>query len=172
MTYKDILNKMTVSDLKALIKKYMSHVKITVTGKKKDELIKHILKHTKLDRDNNIVLEPGDALKLSEKHLHHKSSKSKQFSTEKKLVTLIKEWDIHNDISSGKKPGDEQVAIEKMYQIQKKIGKELRMIDDYDLFEKIKDMISKRHELYINQLSRIGDVYRNHQEWRANGTNY
>lgn len=46
--YKNMLKKLNVKDLKHFISVYMSHVKIKVSGKKKQELIEHILTHTDL----------------------------------------------------------------------------------------------------------------------------
>ena len=67
--YEKLLHSLTVLELKQIIKRYISHVKITVTGKKKTELIKHIMWHTKLDKDNNIVTTPATTFVYDLNHL-------------------------------------------------------------------------------------------------------
>jgi hypothetical protein len=46
--YRDFLNKMSVSDIKKLIKAYMADVKITMSKKNKKQLIDILLEHTDL----------------------------------------------------------------------------------------------------------------------------
>ena len=46
--YKQLLSKMSVKDLKSLVRAYMADVKITMTKKKKHELIEILLDHTEL----------------------------------------------------------------------------------------------------------------------------
>jgi hypothetical protein len=53
--YQKKLENLTVPALKQIIKTYMQHVKITVSKKKKSELITHLMEHTKLE-NNKIVL--------------------------------------------------------------------------------------------------------------------
>jgi len=53
--YKELLNVLTVKQLKTLIRDYMNHMKITVSKKKKNELISHLLEHTEI-RNEKIVL--------------------------------------------------------------------------------------------------------------------
>ncbi len=55
--YEEHLKKCNIQTLKQIIKKYMTHVKILVTGKSKGVLIQHILQHTKLI-DGRIYLKP------------------------------------------------------------------------------------------------------------------
>ena len=52
MSYKDYLNSKNVAFLKDIIRNYMGHVKITVSGKKKSELIDHIIAHTDYQNGN------------------------------------------------------------------------------------------------------------------------
>ena len=53
--YRELLNVLTVKQLKVLIRDYMNHLKIIVKKKKKDELIFNLLQHTEL-RNEKIVL--------------------------------------------------------------------------------------------------------------------
>jgi hypothetical protein len=55
MEYENMLKKLSIKDLKSLIKTYMKEIKITITGKKKKELVEHILKHTEF-KNNKITL--------------------------------------------------------------------------------------------------------------------
>jgi Glu-tRNA(Gln) amidotransferase subunit E-like FAD-binding protein len=55
MKYDFYLNKLTVKELKDIIKKYKLHVLFTMSGKKKSELVNHLLDHTDLI-GNEIVL--------------------------------------------------------------------------------------------------------------------
>jgi hypothetical protein len=57
--YKKMLNSLDILSLKSFIRKYMSHVKILVSKKKKEELIEHIMKHTEL-RNGKVVLKSGE----------------------------------------------------------------------------------------------------------------
>ena len=47
--YQKVLNSLTVKDLKQIIRDYMSHLKITMSKKTKDQLITHILEHTDIN---------------------------------------------------------------------------------------------------------------------------
>lgn len=53
--YKNFLNSLSLNAIKKFIKTYMAHVKIVMTRKGKDELIKHIMKHTQLKGDKIVL---------------------------------------------------------------------------------------------------------------------
>lgn len=53
--YDALLNKLKVKELKELIKAHITHVKVNVSKKKKEDLIKDLKKHTKYV-NNEIVL--------------------------------------------------------------------------------------------------------------------
>ena len=55
MKYDLFLNKMKVDELKDIIRKYKLHVTFSMSGKKKQELINHLVNHTDLV-NNEIVL--------------------------------------------------------------------------------------------------------------------
>jgi hypothetical protein len=55
MEYENMLKKLSIKDLKSLIKTYMKEIKITITGKKKKELVQHILNNTEF-KNNKITL--------------------------------------------------------------------------------------------------------------------
>ena len=60
MSYKDYLNSKNVAFLKDIIRNYMGHVKITVSGKKKSELIDHIIAHT--DYQNGSIISKASSI--------------------------------------------------------------------------------------------------------------
>jgi len=53
--YKYFLECLRVNDLKDIIRRYMKHVNISYSGKKKNELISHIMEHTKLEKNKIVV---------------------------------------------------------------------------------------------------------------------
>jgi hypothetical protein len=75
--YRNLLNLLDISSLKAFVKKYMTHVKILVSKKKKEELIEHIMEHTEL-RDGKVFL------KLGEFDIPYKVAKEKKKEEPKK----------------------------------------------------------------------------------------
>ena len=77
--YKKLLNALTLTNIKALVRTYISHVKFTVAKKTKDELIEHIMKHTELvDGKVKTKLISFDMVKNKEKVKKEKVVKEKK----------------------------------------------------------------------------------------------
>jgi hypothetical protein len=88
MEYENMLNKFSVLELKGIIKTYMAEVKIVMTGKKKSQLIEHILKHTEL-KDGKIVLK-SKSLELPEPKKQDKKEAVKLEAVKAEKVELKK----------------------------------------------------------------------------------
>ena len=52
--YQNVLNSLTVKELKQIIRDYMSHLRITMSKKSKQQLIDHIIEHTKINDKGEI----------------------------------------------------------------------------------------------------------------------
>ena len=76
-SYDALLNKLKVNELKELIKAHITHVKVHVSKKKKEDLIKELKKHTKYV-NNEIVLKESSAKKSKKKEVceHEESEMS------------------------------------------------------------------------------------------------
>jgi hypothetical protein len=57
--YKEFLNGKKMSELKNMITTVVKHVRFTLTGKKKAELIDHLMEHTRYDTKANSVILMG-----------------------------------------------------------------------------------------------------------------
>jgi hypothetical protein len=57
--YKEYLNTKKMSELKNMITTVVKHVRFTLSGKKKEELINHLMEHTRLDTKSNSVILMG-----------------------------------------------------------------------------------------------------------------
>lgn len=66
--YKEYLKGKKMSELKNMITTIVKHVRFTLTGKRKDELISHLMEHTRLDTNSNSVILMGklDTVNLPE----------------------------------------------------------------------------------------------------------
>ena len=82
MDYENFLKTLSVRELKTLIKKYTSHVKILVTGKTKPQLIEHLLTHTEL-KENKVVTKKINIGDLPQKQKKEETKKD-EFSNEYK----------------------------------------------------------------------------------------
>jgi len=82
--YKKLLNALTLTNIKALVRTYISHVKFTVAKKTKDELIEHVMKHTELV-DGKVKTKPisFDMVKNKEKVKKEKVVKEKKEKAKK-----------------------------------------------------------------------------------------
>ena len=104
--YEEHLKRCTVTTLKNIIKKYMTHVKILVTGKSKSTLIQHILQHTKLV-NGSIYLKPtnfdvpGLTDQKPKKEIKEKKQKKKE--PEQKKVEKIPDKKVFKEIDSNKR---------------------------------------------------------------------
>jgi hypothetical protein len=89
--YKKLLNALTLTNIKALVRTYISHVKIVMSKKSKDELIEHIMKHTELV-DGKIKTKPisFDMVKNKEKVVKEKKEKPKKDDEKPKKVVKEK----------------------------------------------------------------------------------
>jgi len=57
--YKEYLNTKKMSELKNMITTIVKHVRFTLSGKKKEELVNHLVAHTRLDTKTNSVILMG-----------------------------------------------------------------------------------------------------------------
>ena len=88
MDYENFLKTLSIKELKTLIKKYTSHVKILVTGKTKSQLIEHLLMHTEL-KNNKVVtkkIDIGDLPQKTKKEEKKKDEKKKLSKDELELL--------------------------------------------------------------------------------------
>jgi hypothetical protein len=76
MKYDLFLSKFKVNELKDIIRKYKLHVTFSMSGKKKDELIKHLTEHTDLV-NNEIVIKSKVIIPNSDIEFKKKSIKIK-----------------------------------------------------------------------------------------------
>lgn len=77
MDYKSMLSKLSIIQLKQIIKQYMTAVKIVVSKKSKEELIEHILKHTEF-RNNKITIKSHDDVDIETPKMKEKKQKMVQ----------------------------------------------------------------------------------------------
>lgn len=132
--YKDILNKLTISDLKELIRRYMKEVKIKITGLKKEELIEHILKHTEykdkkivskiVNVDYNISSYSRNIKEINkpiEKEINKSKSKTKKtVYTEHELKTIDKMEKLYGVDFTEKVYGKDYIDLKKSKENKKK----------------------------------------------------
>lgn len=88
MDYENFLKTLSIKELKTLIKKYTSHVKILVTKKTKSQLIEHLLMHTEL-KNNKVVtkkIDIGDLPEKTKKEEIKKDEKKKLSKDESELL--------------------------------------------------------------------------------------
>jgi hypothetical protein len=114
--YKKLLNALTLTNIKALVRTYISHVKIVMSKKSKDELIEHIMKHTELV-DGKVKTKPisFDMVKNKEKVKKEKVVKEKKEKPKKddeKPKKVVKE----------KKEKKEEEKKEKMEEFDEKFA--------------------------------------------------
>lgn len=101
--YKELLNKMKVSELKQIIRAYMKDVKITMNKKKKNELIAVLLEHTDLiDGEittKKIEIDIDDIINEKEKKHIKKEKKhiKKETKNIKKETKNIPEYKVLNN---------------------------------------------------------------------------
>ncbi len=86
--YEILLQKLNVKTLKQFIKTYMNHVKITISGKKKDTLIKHILNHTSLI--NNAIFLKQHEFNINEFDNKKVKTKNKKVKTNNDNISINK----------------------------------------------------------------------------------
>lgn len=153
--YEDFLKKLSIKELKTIVKAYLKHVKIKLTRVKKGELIEHLLKHTtyengeivtksdlidNLDLDDVIsdVEEKKKKAPLTEKQLKDKEDKArKEYSKVSGLVTrLEREYNnlVYDSVYEGgkgkKKDLDdkEKVEAKKLENELDKANKKLKVL--------------------------------------------
>ena len=106
--YKKLLNALTLTNIKGLVRTYISHVKFTVAKKSKDELIEHIMKHTELVGGKVKTKSVSfDMVKNKEKVVKEKVVKEK---VKKEKVVKEKKEKAKKDDEKPKKVVKERVA--------------------------------------------------------------
>ena len=85
MSYKDYLNSKSVPALKEIIRNYMKHVKINVSGKKKSELVAHILSHT--DYQNGSIV--AKASEIQQANIQEQPAKVKKIKMAKSGTSMV-----------------------------------------------------------------------------------
>jgi hypothetical protein len=153
--YEDFLKKLSVKELKTIVKAYLKHVKIRLTKVKKGELIEHLLKHTtyengeivtksdlidNLDLDDVIsdIDEKKRKTPLTEKQLKDKEDKArKEYSKVSGLVTRLEReynnlvYDSVYEGGKGKKKDlndKEKVEAKKLENELDKANKKLKVL--------------------------------------------
>lgn len=72
LDYKKYLQKLTVNEIKDIIKKYKLHTKIVMSGRKKDELIQDLMMHTTLKKSGIFLNQEQKDLTVDKKK-HNKN---------------------------------------------------------------------------------------------------
>jgi hypothetical protein len=112
--YKKLLNALTLTNIKALVRTYISHVKIVMSKKSKDELIEHIMKHTELV-DGKVKTKPisFDMVKNKEKVVKEKKEKPKKDDEKPKKVVKEKKEKKEEEKKEKMKEFDETFALKR-----------------------------------------------------------
>lgn len=141
--YKKLLNGLDLKSLKGFIKKYMKHVKILVSKKKKEELIEHIMEHTEL-RDGKVFLKITDfdlPEKIKQEPKEPKEKKEKKEPKKEELLDKILK-------SEKQKEKDKDKITEKV--VDKQINELEKIVDDNK-----NKLDKKKYKLYKNTLKEL-----------------
>ena len=162
--YEDFLKKLSVKELKTIVKAYLKHVNIKLTKVKKGELIEHLLKHTEfengeivtksdliqdLDLDDVVsdIEEKKKKAPLTEKQLKDKEENArKEYSKVSGLVSRLEReynnlvYDSIHEGGKGKKKDlndEEKKEAKKLYnELSKAKGKLKILLFSYDAIRK------------------------------------
>ncbi len=156
--YSKYLNKILAKDLKTLIKKYITHVTIRVSGKSKKQLIEDIMKHTELI-NGKIYLKPisfelppslKKEMKPKIEEQEHVKDHIKTIDEEIKLHEIEKH--LHETIKKGSKDKKINDIWQKCGLLRLKIAKSRTVINQQYMNSKPNQKIINKNLQEINHL--------------------
>ena len=111
MDYKTELDKLSINEIKQFIKDYNLHTKIIISGKKKDDLINEVLKHTELHNGKIYMKSEKVVNKLKLKTEAEPKLKAESKLKKKKVIDNTKE--INKILEERKKKKEKKEVIKK-----------------------------------------------------------
>jgi hypothetical protein len=154
--YKKLLNGLDVKSLKAFIKKYMSHVKILVSKKKKEELIEHILEHTEL-RDGKVISKSGEfnlPTKIKQEPKEKKEPKKEEPKKEEPKKEKPKEEPKKEELLDKVLRFDKEKEKDKDKITEKVVNKQIKELEK--IVNNNKNKLDKnKYKLYKNTLKEL-----------------
>jgi hypothetical protein len=150
MDYESFLKTLSIKELKSLIKRYITHIKILTSKKTKPQLIEHLLMHTEL-KDNKVVtkkIEIGDLPQKQKKEVTKKEVTKKEVTKgetkkEEKITESKKEITKKEETNKEpKKEKDRYITMIKKYS-NKKIWDELSKQQKEEICKIVKDKIKE-----------------------------